>query len=783
MATMQGYMNGQDSQLDELPSWKRDLILRKRANVRMVGGFGLPTPTPSMAGRGLSSLSGVALSSSSMSGGSSSMSGPIPSSGRGPFMQSIRSVSGPSSSHPHPSNINATSPRLEGDRGSTVRGDGNFVQKCAVKSEISSANVSTSMHHKGLNDEGPRVTSPSYSSYSDSCTNHGSVGDNDEDFSYGPGIVSKLKNRYMSLAMRESRSRPSLRKFSSLEDLLDDPRETWPERNTSVNVARPHHGGHQHHTQANAASYHHRREVMKRARSVDSLSSRLSEETRTRGLPKSKSATSRLQSSLSALQKDDVIIIEANRPTADLPPSPQQVNGVTKTFDAGGQPPPLTRKMSSSSLADEDEMPPPDTVRHVKSMFERTSMAPRGTKARVAAHKAAQAAHNNKISNGVSPTVKPAIMAKPTGIPSRKVTPPSPPFPVTIEKAKSSLKQVAQVSRASPRITLSVPATPVNGDIVDSGESGRNINSGLGIGGMARPGMTPVTASVTAPLVNGGGDVVESKNTTAVEVKEGIRKVSNTAVTNIRKESHSQEFNFTRSSTSQGHQLHSTPIKASSPTPSPLPASPVVSHRELPTIPSPQNFSTTTSPSSFSSPSPFAKIERSQESDRVQQENLKNAEKSRSGGADVTPKFDPVKVTKVEPNNKSPSKVESPVKPPTKVEPHRSHPIQRLKETSAKDSPAKPEYTPIVPVSPVEPKASFGSDDLVRSQGKGNLVEAFNKQSAEVNSPVHKPANRDWRNQRAPESNTLVFNFTSSTKETPDYIENDGIDLSKRRPE
>ncbi|XP_068221285.1 uncharacterized protein [Palaemon carinicauda] len=755
MATMQGYISGQESQLDDLPSWKRDLILRKRANVRMHGGFGLPTPTPPMAGRGRGLLSGPPVSSM-LSGPSSSVSGPS-SSLRGPHLPLIRSVSGPASSHPYPSNNNAVSSRLEGGRVTPIGvcGDGSYSQKCAVKSEIASANVSN-MHHKGLNDEGPRVTSPTYSSYSDSCT---TVQENEEDFSYGPGIVSKLKNRYMSLAMRDTRSRPPLRKFSSLEDLLDDPRETWQER--SSNVAKPRHG---HHTQANTAS--HRREVMKRARSVDSLSSRLSEETRSRGLPKSKSATSRLQSSLSALQKDDVIIIETSKPKTEQ----QQLNGaLTKGVD-GGEPPPLTRKMSSSNMV--EEMPPPDTVRHVKKIFEPVGgKALRGTKARVAAHKAAQAINNK--TNGVSPpSPKPALMAKPTDIPPRKVTPPGPAFPVTIEEAKSSLKQVAQVSRASPRATLSVRATAQNGDVGSGEESAAGV---LGVGGgRARPGLTPVTASVTAPLVN-GGELRHSVESNAAIVEEGLRRVSNTAVSNIRKESQCQEFNFTRSSLStQSHPK--APTKPSSPTPTPLPASPVVSHRVPPTpeVTEPLHQLTT----------PVSKITKSQESDRVQQENLKNAEKSREGPESVPSRFDPQKVTKVE-SVRSPTKSESPpfhlgpkgdpVKFPAKVESPRSTPAQ------GKDPVRGSQFPQNVVLSPVETKASpFLSDDLVRSPGKGNLVEAFNKQSAEGISPILKPAaNRDWRGQSA---NTQVFNFTSSKTAAPDYVENDGLDLSNRTP-
>lgn len=61
--------------------------------------------------------------------------------------------------------------------------------------------------------------------YTNGLHRRDSDSDSSEDLSYGPGIVNKLKNKYLSLALREnaSRSRPSiLRKATSLENMLDD---------------------------------------------------------------------------------------------------------------------------------------------------------------------------------------------------------------------------------------------------------------------------------------------------------------------------------------------------------------------------------------------------------------------------------------------------------------------------------------------------------------------------------------------------------------------------------
>lgn len=73
------------------------------------------------------------------------------------------------------------------------------------------------IHHKG-----PLVC-PS-SSDSEYCKESESPASSDsEDLHYGPGIVNRLRNKYLSLALRESNPRPTiLRKATSLENLLDD---------------------------------------------------------------------------------------------------------------------------------------------------------------------------------------------------------------------------------------------------------------------------------------------------------------------------------------------------------------------------------------------------------------------------------------------------------------------------------------------------------------------------------------------------------------------------------
>ncbi|XP_045129687.1 nascent polypeptide-associated complex subunit alpha, muscle-specific form-like isoform X1 [Portunus trituberculatus] len=716
MAATQGYISGQEIPLDNLPSWKRELILRKRANARIHGAVGLPVPTP-MAGMGRGSLSGPTSSTSSP------LSGP---------QEATCSLSGAAPPHPRSNTTTAVSTRGVGVRGATCAEDAWKDRKYAVTSDPPATTVHTTMHHKGLHDEGPRVTSPAYSSVSDSYATE------DEELRYGPGIVSKLKNRYMSLAMRESRSRPSLRRFSSLEDLLDsEPRGPVAAKPRAAPDSGP----------------AHRREVMRRARSVDSLSSRLAEDSRRVRAPamaKSKSASSHLQSSLNPLGKEDVIIIETSR--TPVAREPQAVNGAAHRAMEPSRS--RQRQLSSSTVGEEEDLPPPDTVRHAKRIFESSGgRPPRGTAARIAAHKAAQFSK----SNGVAPASKPALKAKPAVVPPRKVTPPSgPTHPVTIEEAKVSLKKVTQVVRPTPRSTLSVRATAPSGEGTAGGVSKQEAAAKERV----PLGLTPVTASVTAPVVNGDPAPRQARgeSCSAGEVEEGVRRISSAAVSNIRSESHSQEFNFTDRSVSSP-----AAPKPASPTPSPLPASPIASHR----VPSHPPLS--------------SKVERVDESDRVHLENLKNVEKSRSPPVDVH--TSPVLPPKVE-SPRQPSlnavkqgKVESGVPDPRgegKVSP---------KQGFSRKVESKPEVRSVGEVEPAKPSPP-PAEELVRGVvGRGGLVEAFNKTPAGGSPGVlapTKPSPKRWHQQ---ENTTLVFNFTSSKKETPDYIENDGIDLSRRRPE
>uniref|UniRef100_A0A182SEQ4 Uncharacterized protein n=1 Tax=Anopheles maculatus TaxID=74869 RepID=A0A182SEQ4_9DIPT len=94
----------------------------------------------------------------------------------------------------------------------------------------------------------------------------GGVGDAGEELKYGPGIVSRLRCRYLSLALRQSvtKQRPSLnsmRRATSLNNLLDEETSRQVEKKNEYNRYTKHHRG------ASGADA----VLLKRARSVEAL--------------------------------------------------------------------------------------------------------------------------------------------------------------------------------------------------------------------------------------------------------------------------------------------------------------------------------------------------------------------------------------------------------------------------------------------------------------------------------------------------------------------------------
>ncbi|XP_041973694.1 serine/arginine repetitive matrix protein 1 [Aricia agestis] len=157
--------------------------------------------------------------------------------------------------------------------------------------------------------------------------------DDDEELRYGPGIVKRLKSRYLSLALREApRRRPSvLRRATSLEHLLDErpPPAPRPRPARPVSLAAPSHA---------LVRASPRRDSVKRARSVDALS--------------------RLD-------------VRDDPPQLPAPPAPRESQPPPPP---PSPPPPLPRSARPprrpGPLLRETERPPPDVVRSTLRKFE-----------------------------------------------------------------------------------------------------------------------------------------------------------------------------------------------------------------------------------------------------------------------------------------------------------------------------------------------------------------------------------------------------------------------------
>ncbi|KAJ2946793.1 hypothetical protein O0L34_g12855 [Tuta absoluta] len=192
--------------------------------------------------------------------------------------------------------------------------------------------------------------------------------DDDEELRYGPGIVKRLKSRYLSLALRDQpRRRPSvLRRATSLEHLLNDrpPPAPRPAARAPrpVSLAVPAH------------PYSSRRESVKRARSVDALS--------------------RLESREEPPPSPPPPVPKPPVAPQVAPPSPVISHPVTTSLPPPASPPPPPPAPPRPSarpprrpapLLRETERPPPDLVRSTLRKFEPAPVRRTAPAARVSA--------------------------------------------------------------------------------------------------------------------------------------------------------------------------------------------------------------------------------------------------------------------------------------------------------------------------------------------------------------------------------------------------------------
>ncbi|XP_023210458.1 uncharacterized protein LOC111613346 [Centruroides sculpturatus] len=180
----------------------------------------------------------------------------------------------------------------------------------------------------------------------------------DRDLQYGPGIVNKLKSRFINMTLKESAKSPTvvdnglgMRRYSSLENLVEkESRMRFIDYNnkdrSNVSISRT------------KGRYAIRNTNFKRAKSMETLFTEHERQQCEVGKTGKGQRPSSIAGHLpeSVLVNENLIIVENSNNTRDM--------------DVGGKYMKPVRQLSSSNSINEEELPKPDTVKTYKRMFE-----------------------------------------------------------------------------------------------------------------------------------------------------------------------------------------------------------------------------------------------------------------------------------------------------------------------------------------------------------------------------------------------------------------------------
>ncbi|KAK9497384.1 hypothetical protein O3M35_004715 [Rhynocoris fuscipes] len=501
--------------------------------------------------------------------------------------------------------------------------------------------------------------------------------DSSEELQYGPGIVNKLKSKYLSMTLRDNQKhsqRPSLanlRRATSLENMLDDE----PNRNQD----KPHFIKKTYHSSTYKGakiSQHHAKylgltrgsESMKRARSVDTLFKNDSKNQlplATKPLLNKTSITNGIVAP--SIINEDIIIVDNSSHTQD--------------------------EKNNFSSVDDRELPPPDVVKQTVKIFEHS----KNTKTEAQGKKViidkctnnSNTAKINSVDKNLPKLLKPSLSPKPVLSPEKllvrpKVTSPKRVVPVVTsvkDRPKSPIpmcdkEKLVNTACRTPLPPISPVKSPVKNSIPKSPPTSPVKVS------------SPIKGSPVSPVISSATPAVNNNNTD-IDQDKGYKFISQKAIDGITNESTSLTFSFNES---------------------PLP----LSKNYLPT----RNVAQATNTALIS-----------------------------SQNAQIPPQSPPPPTPATSDILLSPSKQVAVIRPVlankvqnlTEVEIEKNH-INTVKTFETNIIPSKPEV-----------------------ENCGNSEKASNLWDKKC-----------WQNQ-----NTMVFNF-SSRDTVPDYIENDGLHLSKR---
>ena len=235
-----------------------------------------------------------------------------------------------------------------------------------------------------------------------------------EEIHYGPGFVSRLKSRYMSVALRAgSGTNGGLRRTASLENFLEkDKDDDQVELRQSTKTSTSGHSNKRHstgssHNEGSGSLYakstsHTRgrpprataraatrntgaaREYMKRAQSIEVLQVNGHEASSERRRmsngssdqsppPLPPKSSSNIDQVVNSLANDNVVIVEKSSPAEKKPSRKSSTSG---TADLQPRRPAYKRRSSSLLFSvEEKELPAPDTVKETRKIFESRSVA------------------------------------------------------------------------------------------------------------------------------------------------------------------------------------------------------------------------------------------------------------------------------------------------------------------------------------------------------------------------------------------------------------------------
>ncbi|XP_076280242.1 protein phosphatase 1-binding protein bifocal isoform X2 [Lasioglossum baleicum] len=246
--------------------------------------------------------------------------------------------------------------------------------------------------------------------------------DSSEELQYGPGIVNKLKSKYLNLALREmNKSRVTVQRFrraASLEDLLDC--EDEPEKTVRKYTKRSNNTG------SNAKTERYRNasrgnESMKRARSVETLM-------RYNGTEDGHGRVGQATGLKREPVNDHIILIDR---------STVKIESRLTELD---RPKPVNKPKRIKPLLAETERPPPDLVKTTMRIFEGSAK-----KLRPKGEVAAKVATFKTINDTFKAQTQKKVVAKPPVQPKPFVNGNSRPMPGSPKKIVLPQKPTAEL--------------------------------------------------------------------------------------------------------------------------------------------------------------------------------------------------------------------------------------------------------------------------------------------------------------------------------------------------